>query len=1516
MYPKLAWPQPSRLALVSALVSLGVLTVSPPVHATSSFLNSWRSTYPDSASASNLETPCTLCHNTGAFSQLNGYGWDFKQNGYSFTAIESLNSDRDPGANDNLSEIEAGTQPGWTEGAHNIINGGAISETAEPTELVAGSFDPAGTNQAPVADIGGPYAGTQDMSINFDASGSSDGDGSIAAYAWDFGDGSTASGVRVAHAYSATGSFNVTLIVTDDKGDTTTAMTTVTIGAGNQAPVAEAMGPYAGLVGQSVSFDASGSSDADGQIVSYDWSFGDGASGTGVKPTHSYAAKGTYNVTLTVTDDKNAVDSDVASVSIEQPNQAPIADPSGPYIGTAGDALSFDGSGSSDADGSISSYVWDFGDNSTGTGANPSHTYDRSGSYNVTLRVTDNGGLSGTGITTATIGDIANEPPVANAGGPYMGTANMAISFNANASNDPDGTIASYVWDFGDGSSGTGVAVSHAYAAEGTYNVTLKVTDNDGIMDSATVTVVIGTGNISPTADASGPYSAIANTSVSFDGSGSTDPDGSIVAYDWDFGDNTTGTGVRPTHTYTQAGTYNVTLTVYDDSGAMDADVTTVQVTVDNPQQDTTSAGSATITKRGDWGSGFQGDVVVKNTRSQMIGHWQVSFDADFAINQIWNAQIVSHTGTTYVIKGLDWNKTLSAGAEVGFGFIGAPGNRTMPASILVTDLQRTTGSDTDGQVSTQVSMSKANDWGTGFQGLGTIRNTGSNNLTGWTLSFDAGFEITQIWNAEIVSHSGTKYVIKDSGWNRDIAAGEQVSFGFVATPGGSAMPTQFVVNGDNVDNGATPNPDPIPDPDPISDACSGETTYGPRSLKLLTRIEYQNSIEDLVGIDFNVSGSIPFDALIEGYFNNAFVPVTESHADAYIAVAEKVANWSAQRNFQGVVDCGFDSNGNTSVSYQECQSRFLNDFGARVFRRPLSGAEMTSYQAVFNTSLTGGDIKEGLKLGVTALLTAPQFLYRSEAGVAVSVLQAGGGTSVSGDAVTVNGADFQTKSTGGADGSGWNIWSDGYIQNSFTLTDNAQFQISMKGDAAQGVWPEMQLVIDGTVVGTQTVDSSSYQSYAFDVAGYSGSHTVQVVFTNDYYENGEDRNLYVQSVSVSGTQSNAAVADTLDLSTLDSDAYVLNSYEIASFLSYTLTGSTPDSALLEAAKNGELSTDAQVEQQVARLLATEKAKAHMAEFAAQWLGSDEVINAQKDMTLFPDFTPEVREAMAAEVKAFFTHVFFSQDQGFSDLFSADYVYVNNALANFYGLGSVGTNSSDPADFVQVDATAAHRGGLLTMGAFLANEADLAESSPIKRAVNIRLRMLCQDIPKPDANIATFRAEEMEKVLQELQGKAILNRDFVAAMTKESPCSACHDEIINPLGFSMEDYDASGRYRSVDHNGLSINSTGTLYGVNSLYDGQTLSLSGGKDLSDQFAELDSVKACFSSNVFRYAMNVGHDAIDAANEQLGTLTTEEKRDYSCSVDNLTSTLASSNSMADLFTRMTTLDLVRFRKQRDR
>ncbi|MGD9170414.1 MAG: PKD domain-containing protein, partial [Candidatus Thiodiazotropha sp.] len=731
MYPKSHLSLPSRLALVCALVSLGALTVTPPANATTRDFRSWKSAYPDSSTDDNLEDPCALCHKSQTkTSQLNGYGRDYLKEGYDFSAIESLNSDDDETGATNLEEINANTQPGWTEGANNTLydfDGNTLSTNQSAASISDGTLDPAAGNQAPVADIGGPYSGTENIAVKFDGSNSSDSDGNITGYAWDFGDGSSGSGATVSHTYTATGTYNVTLIVTDDAGDSTTASTQITIGAGNQPPVADANGPYTSVVNEQVQFDGSGSSDPDGSIVSYDWDFGDGSNSSGVKPTHTYTSKGTYNVTLTVTDNSNAVDSIVTSVSVDPANQAPTADPAGPYSAKAGESLVFDGTGSTDPDGSISSYAWDFGDGASGTGANPSHTYTKAGTYNVSLKVTDDAGLSGSAVTTASIGEVDKQAPVANVNGPYTGTVNAQLTFSSNGSKDPDGSIVSYSWDFGDGDTASGADVSHTYTKEGSYNVTLTVEDNDGIQDSASTTAVIGVGNLAPTSDAKGPYSAKVNEAVQFDGSGSQDPDGSIAAYDWDFGDGSSGSGSNPTHSYSEPGTYNVTLTVYDDSGALDADSTTVTVEKEDTDSSTDSAhvGTASIIKKGDWGTGFQGEGVITNDTSDRIGIWSITFDADFTIDQIWHAEIVAHTGNTYVIKAAGWNKAIDPGSTVRFGFIGSPGNQPMPDDITVGDMtQPDPNKDDKSASSTQVTMKNVNDWSTAFQGLTTITNT------------------------------------------------------------------------------------------------------------------------------------------------------------------------------------------------------------------------------------------------------------------------------------------------------------------------------------------------------------------------------------------------------------------------------------------------------------------------------------------------------------------------------------------------------------------------------------------------------------------------------------------------------------------------------------------------------------------------------------------------------------------------------------------------------------------------
>jgi PKD repeat protein len=113
--------------------------------------------------------------------------------------------------------------------------------------------------------------------------------------------------------------------------------------------------------------------------------------------------------------------------------------------------ITFDGSGSFDLDGTIVSYEWDFGGGMTGAGGSPTHSYAADGVYLVSLTVTDDGGLTDTATTTADISPVPNQPPTADPNGPYTANAGEVITFDGSGSSDPDGTIVSYDWDFGDG---------------------------------------------------------------------------------------------------------------------------------------------------------------------------------------------------------------------------------------------------------------------------------------------------------------------------------------------------------------------------------------------------------------------------------------------------------------------------------------------------------------------------------------------------------------------------------------------------------------------------------------------------------------------------------------------------------------------------------------------------------------------------------------------------------------------------------------------------------------------------------------------------------------------------------------------------------------------------------------------------------------------------------------------------------------------------------------------------------
>jgi PKD repeat protein len=256
--------------------------------------------------------------------------------------------------------------------------------------------------------------------------------------------------------------------------------------------------------------------------------------------------------------------------------EPPVAD-AGPDRSIVVDGVVlFDGSGSTDPDGNIVSYSWDFGDGYTGSGVTASHSYSVEGTYEVKLTVTDDAGLSDRDTITVTVLP-PNEPPTADAGPDRTAYPGDVINFNGSGSNDTDGTIDTYFWDFGDGYTGSDEKTTHTYTSEGSYDVTLTVTDDDGAFDTDGLTVTVYPYSEFPVADAGQDRDVYVYRDVYFDGSGSY-PDASIEIYSWDFGDGITETGSSVRHRYNSTGNYTVTLTVYDREGDSDSDSVTVTV--------------------------------------------------------------------------------------------------------------------------------------------------------------------------------------------------------------------------------------------------------------------------------------------------------------------------------------------------------------------------------------------------------------------------------------------------------------------------------------------------------------------------------------------------------------------------------------------------------------------------------------------------------------------------------------------------------------------------------------------------------------------------------------------------------------------------------------------------------------------------------------------------------------------------------------------------------------------------
>ena len=430
-------------------------------------------------------------------------------------------------------------------------------------------------NHRPIADAGPDKITEPNKPILFDGSNSVDPDGEIAEFHWDFGDGSTSNKKSVEHTYSTPGSYNVSLTVKDNSGHLEALDIDHALIRINSKPEIQLVETIILAPIEEFTFSPSQVIDIDNTDLNYSWTFSDNNLTSNNKITkRSFDKPGFYTAKLKVMDAENLSNSYNEKVISIIVNNPPIPD-AGNNILTCNSNILFDASNTIDEDGDILTYTWNFGDGSSKVnGKIVKHEYKEKGTYPVTLTVNDGKKLSNS-IVSKSISVVINQPPVADAGSDLIICAGEFVPFDGGESKDPENGLLNYTWDFGDGTSANGVNPIKKYLKGGIYQVKLTVEDDSGLKCNTDTDTKVITVIESPIANAGNDFTACANQEVTFDGSKSSDPDGVVNSFTWDFGDGNTGSGMNPKHTYKQPGKYNVILSITGDSNG-DCDNTSV----------------------------------------------------------------------------------------------------------------------------------------------------------------------------------------------------------------------------------------------------------------------------------------------------------------------------------------------------------------------------------------------------------------------------------------------------------------------------------------------------------------------------------------------------------------------------------------------------------------------------------------------------------------------------------------------------------------------------------------------------------------------------------------------------------------------------------------------------------------------------------------------------------------------------------------------------------------------------
>jgi len=435
--------------------------------------------------------------------------------------------------------------------------------------------------------------------------------GTIKQYTWDFGDGTTGSGSVNTHVYTQTSvaqTFTVKLTVSSAiTGCTATKTQTITIPASSSSGSGGTTTPPGGTSGSggtssgsigtiTIAYTTTAPCAPSNEIFTfnviapgapsgstYEWFFGDGNSGSGSSTTNTYNSAGSYTVLVKVKNNNQILGQSTMAVTAVGQGVTPVASFYAQQTNatTTGNYYTFN-STSSLAKGAITSYVWDYGDGSNGTGSFSTHTYTQTSvaqTFTVKLTITSDAGCISTKSQTV------NVPAGYTITGGFTYTSTSpckpsteVFTFTGTTNGVPAGAI--YTWDFGDGIGGTGNPINKSYTFPNSYNVTLTITLNNSQLYKVLQPVTSFGQDVTPTASISVQQSNASGSAWAFN-STSTVPHGTITSYAWDYGDGTTGANAFNIHTYTQtttAKTYTVKLTATSNASCSASATTTVIV--------------------------------------------------------------------------------------------------------------------------------------------------------------------------------------------------------------------------------------------------------------------------------------------------------------------------------------------------------------------------------------------------------------------------------------------------------------------------------------------------------------------------------------------------------------------------------------------------------------------------------------------------------------------------------------------------------------------------------------------------------------------------------------------------------------------------------------------------------------------------------------------------------------------------------------------------------------------------